>query len=230
MAHDLDTERRLRELLADPEWALPTWPDAASRVRAAARRKRRRSARAAASVTAVSAVVILGVLSALRPSGPAAVRAAYSLPAANAAGFPVSIYPRDALAPMLRHGSRCPDPTGVQKPPASIQAQTTAIISHLGTSFSSDLRSSDPSNWPQVQASWRSGTAEAKTAAPVLYSGLLSSRPAAGSLARAVRINCGNQIAADTWLIVTGRRDDPAQQSEYLLLDRGARVLVWHAE
>jgi hypothetical protein len=228
MAHDLDAERRLRELLADPEWELPVWADASSRVRGAARRQRLRSARRAAGATVVSAAVVLGVLAGLRLSGPPTGRADYQLPTATAGGFPVSVYPRDALAPLLQSGIRCPDPAGVQQPPAGMQAQTTAVVRRLGASFSSDLHSSDPSNWPHVQAGWRSGSAKAKAAAPVLYSGPLTSMSSVASLARTVRASCGNLIAADTWLIVTGQRGDPAQQSQYLLLDRAGHVLVWH--
>jgi hypothetical protein len=227
MAPDLDAERRFRELLADPDWELPAWPDAASRVRAAARGQRLRSARRAAGATVVSAAVVLGMLAGLRLSGPATGRADYQLPTANAAGFPVSVYPRDALAPLVQSGIRCPDPAGVQKPPAGMQAQTIAVVRRLGTSFTSDLHSSDPSNWPHVQASWRSGSVKAKATAPVLYSGPLTSTSSVASLARAVHASCGNLIAADTWLIVTGR-GDPARQSQYLFLDRAGHVLVWH--
>lgn len=120
MAHDLEAEQRLRELLTDPAWELPAWPDAADRVRAAARRQRQRSAGLAATAAAVCAVVVCAVvistgLSALRlgHSAPGAAGQAYSLPTANAAGFPADVHPRTELGPLLRRGSRCPDPAGV---------------------------------------------------------------------------------------------------------------------
>ena len=53
------TEDRLRELLQDPGWALPSWPDAEARVRGAARRQRLRITGAAAGAgTAIAAIVI----------------------------------------------------------------------------------------------------------------------------------------------------------------------------
>ena len=235
MAHDLEAEQQLRELLTDPAWELPAWPDAADRVRAAARRQRQRSAGLAATAAALCAVVVCSAL-ALRPgdSVPAAAGRAYSLPAANAPSFPAGVYPRTELGPLLRRGSRCPDPAGVLNPPASVHAETTAVVRHLGAGFESDLRSSDPSDWPSVLTSWRSGVAaSARAAAPVLYSGPLSSRPASAwsaGLARAVRVSCGARIAAATWLVVTGERGPSAPRSEYLLLDRRGHLLVWHTE
>ena len=245
MAHDLEAEQRLRALLTDPAWELPAWPDPAGRVRAAARQQRQRSARLAATAAALCTVVVSTVvvstavvstgLTGRRPgdSAPAAAGQAYSLPAANAAGFPAGVYPRTEFGPLLRRGSRCPDPAGVLNPPASVHAETAAVVRHLGAGFESDLRSSDPSDWPSVLTSWRSGVAATAQAAPVLYSGPLSSRPAAAwsaVLARAVRISCGARITAATWLVVTDQRGPSAPRSEYLLLDRRGHLLVWHTE
>jgi hypothetical protein len=238
VAHDpvtdsTEVEQRLRELLHDPGWSLPAWPDPAARVARAARRQRIRTASLAAIASA--AVVVLA-LSAFRPgqgAGPpaSATTGAYALPAVGAAGFPASIYPAADRSTALRRSGQCPDPAGLELTlPAVMRAQTAAVVEGLGTSFRSDLASSDRAYWPHIRASWRSGTHPESGSARVLYSGALESRPAqiaTPGLARAVRTACGNPTARDTWLIVTGQPDKPAEQTDYLLLDRSGRVLVW---
>jgi hypothetical protein len=229
VADSTDVEQRLRELLHDPGWSLPAWPDPAVRVAGAARRQRIRTASLAAIASAAVAVM---ALSAFRPgavSGPPA--SAYALPAVGAGGFPASIYPAADRSAALRLSGQCPDPAGLElTPPAVMRAQTAAVVEGLGTSFRSDLASSDRAYWPQIRASWRSGAHPASGPARVLYSGALESRPAqiaTPGLARAVRTACGNPTARNTWLIVTGQADKPAEQTDYLLLDRSGRVLVW---
>ena len=63
MRIDGEAENRLRELLHDPRWSLPSWPDAEARVRNAARRQRLRAARvtAVAGIAAVAAIAAIVV-------------------------------------------------------------------------------------------------------------------------------------------------------------------------
>jgi hypothetical protein len=234
VAGDTEIENRLRELLRDPGWSLPPWPDPQDRVRRVARRQRRRAAGMATGVTAVTAAVIVGALSAFQPGArpnPDAVPVAYALPAVGAPGFPVSLYPPAGQQAAILFG-RCPNPAGVQAPAPGLRAQTTTVVTGLGTSFTSDLRTSDRADWPQVQSRWRSATSKVSAPADVVYSGPLESRRAtafgSAGLSRSVRAACGSETARDSWLVVIRRGGGPGQQSEYLLLDRRGRVLVWH--
>jgi hypothetical protein len=231
MAHDTEAEDRIRELMGDPGWSLPAWPDPRARIRRTARRQRLRVTSATAGATAVTAAVIVAALPASQPA-PAATPAAYALPAVGAAGFPVALYPADSRQPAIRPAGRCPNPAGVELPSAGIRTRTVAVITSLGTSFRSDLRSSDRAYWPQVQARWRSAAARASGPARVTFAGPLSQAGAAAgisSLARAVRISCGTLIARDSWLVVTRQAASRGGQTAYLLLDRGGQVLVWHS-
>ncbi len=241
MAHDpvadsTETEQRLRELLRDPGWSLPAWPDPQARVARAARRQRIRTASSAAIASAAVTAVIVMAYSAFQPGQAAghsagATTAAYALPAVGAAGFPAAIYPSADRSTGLRSSGQCPDPAGLELTSSAVMsAQTAAVVEGLGTSFRSDLASSDRAYWPQVRASWRSGTHRASGSVRVRYSGSLESGPAqivTPGLARAVRTACGDLTARDTWLIVTRPEGRPAEQAEYLLLDRQGRVLVW---
>jgi hypothetical protein len=58
MRGDETAAERLRELLGDPRWSLPPWPDAEERVRKAARRQRRRVIGATTGLTATAAAAI----------------------------------------------------------------------------------------------------------------------------------------------------------------------------
>jgi hypothetical protein len=234
VAGDAEIEDRIRELLRDPGWSMPTWPDPQGRVRRAARRQQRRAAGAAASCAAITAAVIVGALSAFQPgtqAGPDAVPVADALPAVGAPGFPVALYPPASQQAAILFG-RCPNPAGVKVPAPSMQAQTTAVVTTLGTSFQSDLHDSDRADWPQIQSAWRSGISKVSAAADVLYSGPLESQRAiaygSSGLSRSVRAACGSATARDSWLVVTRRGGRHGQQSEYLLLDRRGRVLVWN--
>jgi YVTN family beta-propeller protein len=59
MPDDDYAERKLRDLLRDPQWSLPSWPDAPSRIRRAARRQRLRVAGLAASLGAVALAAVV---------------------------------------------------------------------------------------------------------------------------------------------------------------------------
>jgi hypothetical protein len=69
MLDDDSPEGRLRELLLDPGWSLPPWPDAQARIRQAARRQRVRTAGLAACTAAIAAAAVVLPL-ALSGGGP----------------------------------------------------------------------------------------------------------------------------------------------------------------
>jgi hypothetical protein len=60
MQSDDRAESRLRELLRDPRWSLPSWPDAEARVRNVARRQRLRATgvAACAGIATITAIVV----------------------------------------------------------------------------------------------------------------------------------------------------------------------------
>lgn len=223
MAGDEMTEKRLRELLRDPGWSLPAWPNAEARVRRAARRQRIRAAAAGAAVAGIVAAVVATVTGFQAP-GPYPTAPTVALPAPGSAGFPVSIYP----AALTAHGrfSKCPEPDGLS--PAT-GARATAVVASLDVaSFSTDLRLTDRTYWRQEQADRGSMPRSGR----VLYSGpLTTADPDAqiAALSRAVRSSCGDRTALDTWLVITAAPGRPGGQSEYLLIDRRGHVLVWNA-
>jgi hypothetical protein len=104
---DDSTEGRLRELLDDPGWSLPPWPDAQARIRRAARRQRIRTAGLAACTGAIAAAAVAVPL-ALSGGGPGT--APGRVPAAPATASRASATPsaRDSVATVLM-----PDVTGL---------------------------------------------------------------------------------------------------------------------
>jgi hypothetical protein len=232
-------EDRLRELMRDPSWELPPWPDPQARLARAARRRGMRTATAA--VTAAAATAAIATAAALLPAQarpPAQVQVghkpvAFALPPRGSAGFPVGIYPPPLAHPVLNLVGRCPNPAGLRPLPAGMRSSALAVLDGLGRSFTSDLRLSDRTYWPQLQASWRAGAARSAGRVHVLYSAPLESRhPVFGppNLAASVRAGCGHRTAADTWLVITGKASLPGLQGEFLLLDRMGHVLVWNAQ
>ncbi len=120
----MTTEDRVRELLQDPRWSLPAWPDPQARVRRAARRQRLSAASVGAAVAAfvttaaVIPVVLLGRLSpggAGPGSGAVPVAGAFQTPAVGAVGFDAAVYPA-AVKAQAPTGvtTLCPDPAGLQ--------------------------------------------------------------------------------------------------------------------
>lgn len=232
-------EDSLRELMRDPAWSLPAWPDPMTKVASAVRRHRIRTA---AAVTATAAAAAVAVAAAVMPSlvqTPRPATAGYALPPPGSAGYPASIYPTPARE-VLKLGGPCPNPAGVQRPPAAMRSQAEAVVDGLGRSFSSDLRRSDRTYWPRVQATWLAAAdnppapvrSRHQGQANVLYAGPLESRSGqarSADLAAIVRAGCGHRTAADTWLIITGQASRPGLQRDFLLLDRRGHVLVWHA-
>jgi hypothetical protein len=233
-------EDRLRELLRDPGWSIPPWPDPHARVLAVARRQRRRLtslAAVAAASAAMAAIVTGGVLGgwpdAARsaPSGPG-IGNGLVLPVLGATGFPTTIYPAASSRRAAGVAAHCPNPARLLAPPPSMRAQTMAVVDRLGESFASDLRLSDRAYWPQALAHWQSGAAAATARLAVYYSGPLEARPARGpaALPRSVRYACGDLIARDSWLVIAGPGGRPSAQTDYLVLDRAGHVLVWDAQ
>jgi len=112
MGDDDSAEGRLRELLLDPGWSLPPWPDAQARIRRAARRQRVRAAGVAACTGAIAAVAVAVPL-ALSGGGPGT--AAGRVPAAPATASHARATPsvRDSVITVLM-----PDVTGLKLPAA----------------------------------------------------------------------------------------------------------------
>jgi hypothetical protein len=249
---DDEVEHRLRELLHDPGWSLPSRPDALSRVRKAARRQRLRAAGLTTGAGAVTAALVvllallagnrLGLSPAVNPGQPEP-QLAHALPPVGADGFPADIYP----APHgVAQGSKvhslglglCPSAAGVQPAGPGAAAAALRVIENVGRSFRSDLSLSDRSFWPAIESRWQPGRVRvlhppAVAGPPVLFSGPLESYDQAfgpPDLATAIQVGCGSRIASDTWMIVTGAVGQPARQREFLLLDRHGRMLLWKAQ
>jgi hypothetical protein len=108
MLDDDSPEGRLRELLLDPGWSLPPWPDAEARIRRAARRQRVRTAGLAACTGAIAAAAVAVPL-ALSGGGPGT--APGRVPAAPATASRASATPsaRDSATIVLM-----PDVTGLR--------------------------------------------------------------------------------------------------------------------
>jgi len=120
----MTTEDRLRELLQDPRWSLPAWPDPQARVRRAARRQRLSAASFGAAVAAfvtTAAVIPVVLLGRLAPgsAGPGSdtvpVAGAFQTPAVGAVGFDAAVYPAAVRAQSPAGVTTlCPDPAGLQ--------------------------------------------------------------------------------------------------------------------
>jgi len=244
MARDDQEEIRLRELLRDQHWSLPSWPDAETRVRRAARRQRVKAGGAAASL---GAVVIAAIVVPLALAGggrqvtagqhPAVAHsghpAHFTLPRAGAAGFPVSIYPPPSRREVNLVG-HCPGSSGLRPPGPGAAPAALRLVQNLGHGFRSDLRLSDRAYWPQALADWKDGN-EGKPGPvrDVLYSGRLESYHHAfgpPDESHSILAGCGGRTAASAWVIVTGQKNLPARQNEFILIDRGGHLLLWYAE
>lgn len=200
-------EDRLRQLMRDPGWSLPAWPDAQVRVRRAARRQRLTAAgvaAAAAAVIATAALVPVALLSTSsapvatgdqqgsahatthpQPPGSPVIPPESSgppvIPPVGSAGFPATIYPA-AAQPRAVTGvlTLCPDPAGVEVPGPATPAAARIVLNRLGRGFTSDLHLSDRSAWPLLASSWQPDGIRlfARSArTSVRYSGPLHSSP-----------------------------------------------------
>ena len=123
-------EGRLRELLRDPGWSLPPWPDAQPRIRRAARRQRIRAAGLAACAGAIAAAAVAVPL-ALSGTGPGTVPG--RVPAAPATASQASATPsaRGSVATVLM-----PDVAGLKLPAAeavlrSVFPRPDIIVRHV---------------------------------------------------------------------------------------------------
>jgi hypothetical protein len=232
---DHSEEDRLSELLRDPRWSLPPWPAAEARVRRAARRQRLKAASAAASLSAVViAAIVAPVILAGGGPRPGSSAARFALPAVGAPGFPVSIYPPPSVSSGLNLLGRCPLDSGLQAVVPGTGAEALRVVESLGRSFQSDLRLSDRVYWPQDVSNWKEGS-EGKPGPvhDVLYSGPLERHHqpfGPPDESHAIRAGCGSQTAASTWIIITGRKNRPALQGEFILINRSGRVLLWYRQ
>ena len=176
----MTAEDRLRELLRDPAWALPAWPDAQHRVRRSARRQRRRlagaGAAAAAVVTAVALVpVVLLTSTAGRPLD-AGSTVTMRLPALGARGFPVKYYPAAVRARVVsRVLAFCPAQVGLQVPSRHDGAAALTALHRFGSTVGVNLHLSDRAAWQKaVTVGWaKQVTVVAQQV--VVYSGPLRS-------------------------------------------------------
>jgi hypothetical protein len=102
MSSDDRTENKLRELLRDPRWSLPSWPDAEIRVRKAARRQRLRvtGVAAGAGIAAITAIALPLTVPGTPAPGPAATGNVVILNCQNSAGQ----QGRDTSPARLVHG------------------------------------------------------------------------------------------------------------------------------
>ena len=244
-------EDRLRQMMRDPRWSLPAWPDAHARVRRAARRQRLALASAgavAAVVIAAAALVPVSLLgSASTPvakgpppvvghvTRPAKVHRSHVIPPVGSAGFPARIYPA-ATKPSAVTGALtlCPDPAGVQAPGPATPAAARIVLNRLGRGFTSDLHLSDRSAWPLLTSSWQPGgirlfARSARTS--VRYSGpLQSSHRVPAGIRHAVVAGCGKRVARATWVIAYGPARRPALDTDILFLTRRGHMLFYSAE
>lgn len=134
------TEDRLRELLRDPGWSLPAWPDAQARVRRAARRQRMALARVTAAVTTV--ITTAAVVPVLLLSGPGAGFSSaadswptadpLALPPTGAVGFASAIYPAPVKARAAASWlSLCPSAAGLQTPDQNVAVVSQSVLRRL---------------------------------------------------------------------------------------------------
>ena len=232
-------QNRLSDLLHDPGWSLPTWPQeqALARIRRAARRQRL----VAATLSASAAVVVAAIVAvpftlprlAQSPRPVPSPRLAPSpvVPAVGSAGFPANIYPA-AITP---HGTAsglgaCPAPTGLQPAGLATPAAALAVLHHLDSGLAHQLRLTDRSAWLLLTASGRrAATMRALRSGLTLpYSGPL--RAGVGELAavrRAVTVACGRRVMRSTWVIVSLLRGRPSGDAELLFLTRRGHLL-WY--
>ncbi len=182
-------EERLRELLRDPRWSLPPWPDAELRVRRTARRQRMRFARIGGAVAAVvTTAAVLPVMALARnPGGPTASGGPaaptpgvhlLALPALGAPGFPVGIYPAARRAVLMTAAMPlCPANSGLQVPNRNTAVVAVIELRQQGRSFAADLRGSDRAYWPGLLRGWRQDPVKIAAQAAdmsVTYSGPLA--------------------------------------------------------
>jgi hypothetical protein len=251
-------EDRLRQLMRDPRWSLPGWPDAPARVRRAARRQRLTAigAAVAAAVIAATAAWLPFALpgrnsanvatgptrpavrpTTVRPTTPSAPAGPRRppVPPVGSAGFPARIYPA-AAEPRAVTGllGLCPAPAGLEAPGPATPAAARIVLRGLGRGFTNDLRLSDRSAWPLLVSNWRPGGVRLFTGsalAAVRYSGpLRPGHAVSANLQRAVAAGCGSRVARSTWVIVYGPAHEPALDSVVLFVTRRGHMLFYNAE
>jgi hypothetical protein len=234
----MTNENRLSDLLRDPGWSLPPWPQdqALARIRRAARRQRL----VTAAVGAGSVMVLAGLVAApftlprlaSRPAPSPRPVLSTAVPAVGSAGFPVGIYPAP-VGPRAAAGqvALCPSPAGLQAPGPGIRAAALSVVAGFGRGFRHDLRVTDRAAWPLLTASGRrlATVRTLRSATDLLsYSGPL--RAGVGELAAvrsAVAADCGRRVMRATWVLVSGPARQPSPDAELLFLTRHGQVLLY---
>lgn len=246
-------EDRLRQLMQDPAWALPAWPDAHARVRRTARRQRIATASAGTAVAATIAVaalvpaILLGTASAPMASGhkPGAARTAPPAatstspapsaspvtPPVGSAQFPAQIYPAAVKSRLLtRDIALCPDPAGLEAPGPATPAAALMVLHQLGRALYKDLRVSDRSAWPFLASALKTGEIQFLSTAWALvrFAGPLQNSPGLpASVRRAVVAGCGSRVARATWVIIDGPARKLASDSIILFVTRRGHMLFY---
>jgi hypothetical protein len=136
----MTTEDRLRDLMCDPRWSLPAWPDAHARVRRAARRQRLTIIGVGAAVTAV--ITTAAMLPVLLPGrgglgtalNPAVSAGPFATPPVGAAGFTAQIYPAAVRAWPTTGGwlRFCPSANGLQIPDQTVTFASLTVLRQAG--------------------------------------------------------------------------------------------------
>lgn len=165
---------------------------------------------------------------------------ATNLPALGARGYPADVYPAPGK---VVNPPQCPSGKSLQPMTSAAEATVRAVLAGFGhRSLAADLHHSDRAWWPQVLNTWRSPYAQKPAyhvrhhgpPAGTLYAGLLTapypqSRLGAPDWAPRIAAGCGQRVARDSHVIVTG---PPAPaglvlQSAWFFLDRRGHVLLY---
>ncbi len=161
----------------------------------------------------------------------------YPIPPVGAPGFPSAIYPAPSPRPVVNLIGHCPSVEGVQPFRARDVEDARRLLRNLGRSFTNDLRLTDRTLWPVIAHGWRIGTPifvhSSKQTITIIFNGRLESyRSSEGppDLTHLIATRCGERLARDSWMFVTGPRSGPALQGEFLFLDRRHHVLLYFVE
>jgi hypothetical protein len=152
------------------------------------------------------------------------------------AKFPVSVYPSPAFYPSWPMLEGCPSTSGLEPPSPQFIEQMLPLVASIGhVSQLVDQQSTDPAYWPVVRATWigiHTPDAPRKlTAANVAY-GPANTSP----IAKLIGTTCGMVTLNHSWWVgvcpstILGQctmRADAAKMTNYLVIKRGGKWLVW---
>ena len=123
--------------------------------------------------------------------------------------------------------AQCPNPLGLES--FGISQESTAeqiATTYDHDSLDLDLRSSDPSWWPDVEQMWHQGPGNGITNPYVVGSGPGLSGPSASLVPH----SCGPTIGSETYSVVVGPSPDPdcvACRTTISFVDRAGQPLVY---